>query len=394
MNFTFLIIWITPAIVSWNLPMMGGFRATGWAWILLGGIFALVWLWRPARIKGLSVYFAFLGYAVISLLWLDEPLSRLNVQNIIQFFLYIFPWVIARNTAYQQNYNRNDIAVPFNILLFLFIGVSVPFILSFVSGLDSVSQRPAALTLVLISACALGIAANGDYRGWILTSAALLICVLSGSRMAGTAIFVLIMLASFRHLSSLSVYKPILLLPVVTVVILYVFQLDIVQQRFFYSGAGSIEDLIYLRIDSSGRFKLWPLLFDQALTRPYFGHGAGAVHEATAALTHNLSDPLNDYLRVFYDYGLIGSTLYWLFFLNLWLRMAIDFLGFRGQTRSRISSQGFLALSGFFIISITDNPVLYSSQYMFPLFWLLGFSQLGLHAYSRAAGRSVGRAHG
>jgi O-antigen ligase len=159
------------------------------------------------------------------------------------------------------------------------------------------------------------------------------------------------------------------------------FYTPIFQERFFttegsreYEGRGTLGQVLQGDFSGSGRFDVWPLVWQETRDRHLlFGAGAGQIGDfADRAFTgKSFATPLNDYLRLLYEYGVVG--------LALFLAAVIGHLaviGRRCRTAPddwwpRAAFLGFVALLGF---AVTENVVIYGVYFLNPLLVLAGAS--------------------
>jgi O-antigen ligase len=113
---------------------------------------------------------------------------------------------------------------------------------------------------------------------------------------------------------------------------------------------------------SSDRFTVWPVVIRESLQSPLFGHGTGAVQLLTQAIS-KYDHPHNDFLRIFYDQGCIGLTL----FLAAWFHRIVHHLRTwwknknigAGTIAYRMHLASLLAAIGIFTSFLTDNTLMY-----------------------------------
>jgi hypothetical protein len=122
-------------------------------------------------------------------------------------------------------------------------------------------------------------------------------------------------------------------------------------------------------INAEGRTHVWHVLWSEALQDPIIGRGAGSASARSLEVSSTLDHPHNDYLRVFYDFGLIGIALLAWFAaratrLLLWTRRRVG---------SVASSAALYAGLAVIIVMATDNPLDYSFV-MIPLGALIGLA--------------------
>lgn len=138
-----------------------------------------------------------------------------------------------------------------------------------------------------------------------------------------------------------------LIVPLVAIVGLFAaacaWQLDNLRRRSFTRTGES-------GIDLSGREEAWRFFLDKAAESPWLGRGFGAVLEANdGTLYHGFAVPHNEYIRFFYDAGLIGATLLFVALLAVLLHWARQLKGGLPY--------GIAFACGFLLYSFTDNTL-------------------------------------
>ncbi|MEV6054372.1 O-antigen ligase family protein [Streptomyces sp. NPDC052107] len=112
---------------------------------------------------------------------------------------------------------------------------------------------------------------------------------------------------------------------------------------------------------TSGRSRLWAIMWDSIREAPWLGHGIGSAHQTIRDTLgpNRVLHPLNDYLRLWNDLGFVG--------LLLWV-LAILILGHGAFRRWRTARNdadraahqaAFLSLIGLSINAFTSNPLVY-----------------------------------
>lgn len=131
-------------------------------------------------------------------------------------------------------------------------------------------------------------------------------------------------------------------------------------------------------VNAEGRTEVWRELWSEVPNAWLLGHGPGAASALSVQISPAFDQPHNDYLRLIYDFGVIGSALF------AWLTLRIARLLKRAM---RIGPPSIAPLAAriagltILIVMITDNPLDYPFV-MIPLGALIG---LGLgSAASRA----------
>ncbi len=116
-----------------------------------------------------------------------------------------------------------------------------------------------------------------------------------------------------------------------------------------------------LAVGTSGRSRLWSITWNSIRDSPWTGHGIGSAERLISATLgpNRVTHPLNEYLRLWHDLGIIG--------LALWAS-AILILGHGAYRAWRTATNdadravhqaALLAIIGLSIDAITSNPLIY-----------------------------------
>jgi len=159
------------------------------------------------------------------------------------------------------------------------------------------------------------------------------------------------------------------------------------QARMFYSGSGTLSEISLQNRNfaTSGRSALWPELLEEIKSKPWVGHGANASETFISATRPDLAHPHNDWLRLLFDYGILGTGFFVITFIAQGLhalaaaRRAPDF----ARLLFLSCALSFVVL---FVFMCTDNIILYAAFFGNLLFALLGL------AYGSVGRRKNGRA--
>jgi O-antigen ligase len=235
-------------------------------------------------------------------------------------------------------------------------------------------NRDAALTVALVGCvCLAGI----ESRAWIALIGwvgCIVLILLSASRTAAVALLSVVVL----HPLYRGMGHRLLAILGIAACGLALFYSPIIQQRMFHSGSGSIRDLLAGNdVDTSGRFEAWPVIWEEAWKRPLLGAGVGTASPFVQRIWPGVSHPHNDYVRIGFEQGLIGLTI----FVSVVGWQLLDLL--RGSAVSTgLARQtfvaSFLGLLALTITCITDNTLVYNLSYTDPLFALMG-AAYGFH---------------
>jgi O-antigen ligase len=192
---------------------------------------------------------------------------------------------------------------------------------------------------------------------------------LTHSRMATLALLVAPIL--YPHFKGKLMWK-MAAVGVFVVLGLVIFQTQTFQERFFQSGQGTLSDVFAGDFKDQGRFEAWAAMWDEAWNRPVLGAGVGASFEYVPTIWPEMNHIHNDYLRIFFEFGLIGFALF--VSVCAWqlsvIRRQIDARS-GGAVRTAFSA-AWLGFCVMLITCTTDNTIIYNVLFTNPLFAVLG----------------------
>jgi O-antigen ligase len=145
------------------------------------------------------------------------------------------------------------------------------------------------------------------------------------------------------------------------------------QARMFYSGSGTFSDISLQNRNfaTSGRSALWPELVEEIKKRPWLGHGANASETYVSIARPGLAHPHNDWLRLLYDYGALGTLL----FVVTLLAQVFHILAAARRAPDPTNVLFVGAASSFIVLVLfmfTDNIILYAAFFGNLQFAILG----------------------
>jgi O-antigen ligase len=362
----------------------GGFRASGWAWLLNLMVFAPLVLSGPLPVRAvrrLAPYLGFLGLCVLTLVWAEDP--QKGVLTLLQLTVPLLAYVLAWRAADRAEQVLNRLAqiclLGLGLVAALLLAVRV---LGGLPGLE-VSVRPIAISLAIMF-----IVATANARSWrrtmLIGVTVVLIAGLTGSRMSSVVLLALL-LCSPSLAVSLQWRVAVGLLAVLLLVQLS--QTDAFKTRFFFDSDATLTDVLTLspKLNTAGRREAWPALIEACSDAPITGHGVGSASQISESISSGgFGQPHNDYLRTYCETGLAGSILFWGFFLAVGVRSCR--LAVRGQDRELHAGAGLLVLA-LLLFALTDNPMVYTAHFMTPLAAVLGLSD-ATYERRRAQGRA------
>jgi len=144
-------------------------------------------------------------------------------------------------------------------------------------------------------------------------------------------------------------------------------------------------------VQTSGRLKAWDMLIDEIPNALWLGHGSNSTQTFLQAQIDSFDHPHNDWLRLLYEYGLIGTALFLVTVLiqvRTLIRMAKASVSMHGRFACYTAASLFIP---FCILMITDNIILYAAYFGNIHFILIGLSYAQYRAeQERQLSSSVG----
>lgn len=363
---------LAAGVAHLGIPDMGGFSYTGFLWLffLVTGIMLIV---AAKSLPGKhricfpsKVWLIWTGCLWLSLSWCEGVGSR-NIQDAVQISMPLL--VGAAGSLFVQSANELERFLRVFGPLVLLLGLTV---LSSHSGLlemMGLTANPRVLGLTAALAGCVLMSRFPERRlvplsGWILCIA---LAGLDGSRMAT---FALLLIPLLHPLFRSRLARGAMIATVAGLGI-GLFYTPIFQERFFHEGSGTLTDVAEGNFLSFGRYESWPDIWDEAWRRPWLGHGVGTTHGFVPTVWKEMHHVHNDYLRVGFELGLIGVTI----FVSVLLWQLNDLRSRIKQSHGAVRTAfvaSWLGFAVFMITSATDNTLIYNVWYMNPLFALMG----------------------
>jgi O-antigen ligase len=351
---------------------IAGFNYTGWLWLayLAAGVMvlltdrAMTFPRRPIAFP-YGPWLPWVGLVWLSILWLRDPVG-VGVQDAMQVTMPVLCAVVASifvTTERQIQFLVRSFLVT---LVLLYLTVLMARVGEFDDVDFSTAMRPLGMTAALISAICLAQPwkARWRYFGWGLC---LVVGLLTQARIITVSMIVLPLLNPVAK----GMFKRIALGASLAVLSVAVFYSSAFQARFFYSGSGTLTDVLQGKVDTSGRFEAWPDVWNEAWRHPIQGSGIGSTHAFVSHIWDDVNLVHCDFLRVGFELGLVGVALFILVFSwqtwDLWRGTRTT----SGWTRAAFGG-ALMGMIVFWVNAATDNPLGYNLWYMDPLFALIG----------------------
>jgi O-antigen ligase len=339
---------------------------------------------------------AFVAWAVTSFSW--GHISQEGIQNVSVYAAFLGMLLIGASVG-RWRPQSTFTAVEYAFRTAAVVGLALYGLSLLIEGQKTrliVSPRPFALFGVILVAWFTAAHLRGSRSAKWFVIATVTLTVLSLSRSALAAQFLIIALGyvgatrNFRTLLRTAVVTAV----VVAVALSAVFLYAPLRDRFF---TGDVQQVGGVSVNVMGRDAVWSKNWEWFQQKPIIGWGAGSSDNMTAALPPGrlgvpIGHPHNDYLRLLVDFGIVGFAL-WTFAYARLIRMTWrrwrDRAG-AGSMTSQVCCAAFLALAGIGLTMLVDNPLIEIVK-MAPLGALVGLA-LGMVAAERAAETAHGQA--
>lgn len=148
----------------------------------------------------------------------------------------------------------------------------------------------------------------------------------------------------------------------------YVFVINYTPFRDRFFGGDAAWKVGDFAISTQGRAEMWELVLSNSSKSWLFGHGVGSASQFISEY-FRLNHPHNDYLRLYFDFGVAGFCLFLAGYLALMWQV------FRNARRTDHPLQwaAFIGMLGIALVAVTDNSFVYPFV-MLPLGSLVGLS--------------------
>jgi O-antigen ligase len=358
--------------------------------VLLALLVCLTGIAVPIGAAGrtLGVVALFVLWSLISFTW--GSVSTQGLQNVLVYVAAVLFIAIGATVAHHRGAVAHDIVSrAFWVAAIVGLGLYAISVAIAGPGNDKIlSPRPFGLMGVVLVAWFLGGGLIGRRWAYWVVAFAIGLTLLSLSRSALAAEFVLFALARFNF-GSFRGWMIAIGATAVTVALALsaVFFYAPLHHRFFH---GDTQTVGGVSINVTGRDALWSANWQWFKQRPIIGHGAGASDRMTAALPgRGAGHPHNDYLRILVDYGIVGFVLWMTAYLSLLRLTWRRWQAVRGTRvfAEQVHAAAFLVLIGIGLTMLVDNPLIELAR-MGPLGILVGMS-LGLPSVQHARDRAI-----
>jgi hypothetical protein len=314
----------------------------------------------------LAMWIPWVGFLWLSLSWCKD-LELRNLQDALQITMPLLVGAAASLFVRSEEQLNRLLRIFGPTLLLLTFWVIVEHYGVLEKLKLEVADRSLALTAGLTGCVLMSWFPARIFGPLLCWACAVGLTVLTGSRMATLAL----LLVPVLHPLYRSKLQNVVVLGASMVLGLLLFYTPTFQERFFYTGSGTLQDVYEGDFLTFGRFETWPDIWEEAWRQPWLGHGIGTAYNFVPTVWEEMHFCHNDYLRVGFELGLVGLCLFvavlaWQI-RHVWVRMRQS----EGVLRTAFAAS-WLGLMVFVISAWTDNTLSYNLWYMNPLFAVMG----------------------
>lgn len=363
-------VWLVSVLfvlvpVSFVTITVGGRQLTGLAWLvvlLLTTPFALSEPVPAAVVRRLWPYLGFLAVGALSLAW--APVLSEAVLGLLQYLTLVPVFLIASRLSDPTR----ALAVAGRVCT-AGIALAAALVVADRAGLMPaavpLSPRPMAVALVPLFVVATLRATRT--RTAVLSVAVLAPTVLAGSRTAAVVLLAVVLLSPAWRFTA----RGRIALGLVALVGLLAFSTTTAfRERFFFDSDATLGDALTGSevLNTAGRRELWPQLVGECSRASLTGLGIQAAGELSADFSLGaLTQPHNDYLRIWCEVGWVGMVPFWGFFV------AAAVAGARARGSAGPEGAAVVqVITALLLLAVTDNPVIYTVHFMAPVAVVLG----------------------
>jgi hypothetical protein len=333
---------------------------------------------RLALSQAFRSFALFAAFAAVRLM--DAPDKVIAVKEVVLFAtplaIGIVAWISLVHGLAKSWIEKQLLISPLLVLTFLAFEALSGKAGYDHSGLDSsLGRGPIALFALPILALALSFWRYEKEKKWPLlaTMLSLGLVLLTVERMASAVALLVLIPLRFVKFERRIIRNVLLWLSVAFLAALLLLQVPAVRYRFFEDKEKPVFAQRETMINTSGRTLIWLVTIDHALNKPFLGHGTGSS-EVLLRGALEMDHPLDEYLRVWHDLGIIGVALFLLawfgrLFRHLKLWRSLD----DSPELARPHMAAALACLALVLSFLTDNSLIYTSAQI-PAFLLFAIA--------------------
>ena len=325
--------------------------------------------WLLGRV---ALYGGFLIWAVLTVIW--EPPHTGGIQNLLVYVLFGLI-LLYSGTLAARDPERVERVIDRGMFWISAVILSIVALELALKGLPGdpeegwwIGPRPVAIIGLIVISRYLSRWYHGELRArsWVALWVVTIIVTLSRAATSASLLLVgLVVLAQMRfRRRRAAVSVPVMVAGVALLAVLVLTWSPLYDRMF----GGDPVDIGGTAINVAGRLTMWSAVIESARNHTWLGGGLGSaqdvVYVAFADRNTQMSQPHNDYLRLWHDLGLIGLGFYLLAVLRwMWVLWREWYRAERSREAvASLEMSGLLALLALSTLALTDNPLIYQSN--------------------------------
>lgn len=365
-----LLIVFTTLLSAMGEISLGGFMCRGWAWVLALTACAFYLIPNKSRGRIRCNYWIWIPW----LLWMLYKTDFSQREPAQRFFIFLTPLLALcacsafRLVTVKMIQTAFAVMSVISVLIYL-LAVAASGTFRAAASWYSLAGIAMTFTLTAVAACA--DLSTSPRKAMVCLLIYFFILFLSESRMP---VLVVPLIFGFG-LNYLSWKHKVCIALIVIIIGLALFHSPPVQENLFRKGHGTLSELLSFDptiLDSSGRLTAWPE-FIKGIENLWTGDGAAASAEFGYGMFRGWTHPHNEYIRILFDYGIIGFILLGFPALFMVIDLYKKAMRCRGNPSMRwlysVCVNGFLAM---LLLGITGNVLMYISYIGNMLFAAIG----------------------
>jgi hypothetical protein len=365
------LVWIV--VLSTLVASIGGqflnYQIAGLGWLVPLVLSVLIFLKTPGRVRfPVIIWIPWLLIVVIYLIFADTP-NALQRSVMMLCPLAIGVTVSKLKIGERELGNFNKLCHYFAVALYAVViikgGIIVTGTLPAATGMAAEAMTGTLLCALFASNYVLG---NKKELAWWAALAAIPYIALTRTAIVAAGFTLPLTFAPMK------VPQRAVLIILIVILSIPVFYSERVQHKMFYSGSGTFAEVHPDNPDlaTNGRKSLWEAMQAEIDKEPYWGHGANSSEPFVFIRTGGLTHPHNDWLRLLYDYGYLGTIVFAICTIAQVLHILTRAKHATGETKILFYA-GASTFISFVLFMFSDNIILYAA-----FFGNLQFTILGL----------------
>jgi hypothetical protein len=367
-----LLLWISwmTLLAAAGEVSLAGFKFRGWAWVLTLLVYLFYLLPNKGRCAVRCNWWIWLPWVA----WMVYKTDFAEREASQRFFIFLTPLITMCACSAFRLVTVKMIQTAFSFMSFFSVAI---YVLAVVHSRTFLAMTPwysiagIAMTFTLLAVASCAELSFSPRKAITWLTVYFLILLLSESRMP---VLVVPFIFGFG-LNYISWKKKAIIALAVIVGGLCLFYTGPVQENLFRNGYGTPAQLFSFDphiLKSSGRLSVWPE-FLAGINNIWTGDGATSSAAFGEAAFRAWTHPHNEYIRILFDYGIVGFIL--LGFPALWMLITLSGKAMRHRDNPSMRWLYSVCVNGFFamlLLGITGNVLMYISYIGNMLFAIIG----------------------